>query len=142
MTETPKTDPRVGWDWYFSTTSGELWCEHGTRENAIEAGMLEVEPAESFQIAQGAPTAPWPKLFVSASDLGEYIDDSNEDNSYEDGFTEEAGLTLADLTPLVDEINAAWARFLALHKPTSNRLDVGPAETITRPPLQQGGEHA
>lgn len=138
-TET-KIDPRADWDWYFSTTNGELWCEPGTRENAIAAGLLEVQPGETFLIAQGAPHAPWPKLFDTASSLGEYIDDTNEDNSFEDGFTDEAGLTLATLTSLVDEINAVWTRFLALHKPTSNRLDVGPTEEIQHPQATTEGE--
>jgi len=139
MTEASKEDPRAAWDWYFSTTNGELWCEPGSREAAIAAGLLEVAPGECFLIAQGAPMEPWPKLFDTASRLGEYIDESNEDNSYEDGFTEEAGLSIKDLTPLVDEINAAWGRFIAIHKPTSNRLHVGPTEEITRPVEQANG---
>ena len=131
---TTKDDKRADWPWYWSHNQ-EVWMEAGNREDAIEQGSESLEPGDAFEIAQCTPKGPWPTLFADAAELCEFIDDQNEDNSFEDCFTEEAGISNADLKPLADAINALWAAFLEQHKPCSRALLSGPVETITVPPI-------
>jgi hypothetical protein len=122
--------PRADWPWYYSHDQ-ELWIEAGSREDAIYEGSECVEPGAAFEIAQCTPKGPWPTLFADAGELCEFIDEQNEDNAFEEGFTAEAGLSKADLAPLTDAINALWAAFLDKHQPRSRGLFSGPAETVT-----------
>lgn len=139
MAENTKANPMDGCCWYVSTDGGGMWHTPGTREAAIAEGLRCVAPGEAFLIAQAAPKAPWPTLF-DADDLASFINDQNEDNTFEDAFTDEAGLSTADLATLAADINAVWSKFLAIHQPTSNLLDVGPTEEIEHPLATTEGE--
>lgn len=131
-------DPRTARDWYVSTDGGGMWHTPGTREAAIDEGLRSVAPGETFLIAQAAPKGPWPTLF-DADDLYSLINDQNEDNAFEDAFTDEAAISTADLAALAADINAVWSKFLTVHQPTSNLLDVGPTNEIIRPAEEAHG---
>jgi hypothetical protein len=131
-------DRFAGAAWYYSTNE-EWWNEAGSRDAAIAEGGDAVDPGEGFWIAQAFPKGPWPTLFHDIDDLAEFIDDRNEDNSFEDAFTEEAGLSKDDLTPLAAAINALWSDFLAKRNPLSRALIIGPSEYVVIPTPDEVG---
>ena len=121
------------WPWFISTDE-ELWHEGGdTKAQAMALGLSEGGP---FFVGQGCYKTPWPKLFSDIGDLVEYINDSNEECVYEDAFCDEAGLSNADIEPLLAKINAAWAEFLAQHKPTSRGMLIINRERVAGEPTQ------
>lgn len=117
--------------WLYTSPNEEIWNGYlGSRDEAVAEGRANYADGAAFQVAQGSPKAPWPKLFDSWDSIAEFIDDSNEDNSFEDGFCDEAGLSEVELQPLADAINALWATFLNEHTPRSRGLDLSGAEDI------------
>ena len=116
--------------WFYSTNE-ELWCgDVATREEAISAGRRDHAAGAPFKIAEGRHKGPWPRLFDSVGDLREFIDNANEDNAFEEAFTEEANLSDAAFTEMLAEINQSYDRWLKRHQPISNALDLGATEDI------------
>ena len=112
--------------WYYSTEDNR-WniTDAVDMAGAIEEGREHHHDGAPFEVAEGTAHGPFDKLFSDWRDLGEHIDGFNEDASYEEGFTEEAGLAETDLAPLCDQINALWAAFVVKENPRSNLLQLG-----------------
>ncbi|MGH7018572.1 MAG: hypothetical protein ACREEY_01750 [Brevundimonas sp.] len=125
--------------WYYSTVDDERWTMTDAVDTAgaIAEGREHHSDGAPFEVAEGTARGPWDMLFRDAGDLAEHIDGLNEDASYEEPFTEEAGLTQADLAPLCDQINALWAAFIEKENPRSNLLQLGKAIQV---PAAEGYE--
>lgn len=113
--------------WYYSIVDEERWTMTDAVDmaGAIAEGREHHDDGAPFEVAEGTAHGPWNMLFRDADDLAEHIDGLNEDATYEEPFTEEAGLTKADLGPLCDQINELWAAFIEKKKPRSNLLKLG-----------------
>lgn len=109
-------------EWFYSTTDDLFNGDCATREEAIAAGRDYHEDGGPFEIGQGSFYSPWDKLFHDWNRLAEFIDDNNEDASYEEGFCEEAGLGRPDIEPLFNDLTAVWQAFLAKRNPVSRKL--------------------
>lgn len=117
-------------NWFYEN-SDDLWYgDLATREEAIEEGRNNHDDGRPFQIAKGSYAAPWDQLFSDWQSLATFIDDNNEDQSFEECFTEEANLGKADLEPLWNEINAVWRAFVDSHKPVSRLLNFSVREDV------------
>lgn len=123
----PAATPDLTW---MISTDEELWHDGGpTRDAALALGWQE-NGQEGFWIAQGAFRGAWLKLFIDYRDLAEFIDNANEENSFEDGFCDEAAISVADLQDLTDKINAVWAEYVGRTKPEGRRIDLSNREWV------------
>lgn len=117
--------------WYYLSRS-ETWnlTDAACLEAAIAEGRDYYDDGSPFEVAEGEAYGPWDTIFNDWKDLAEHIDGRHEDNSFEEGFTEEAGLGKVELGPLCDQINAIWLAFIEREKPQSNLLNLGPAIAV------------
>lgn len=109
-------------EWFYSTTDDLFYGECATREEAIAAGRDYHDDGEPFEIGEGCFHGVWEELFRDWHHLAEFIDDHNEDASFEEGFCEEAGLGRAEIEPLLRDLTSVWKTFIATHKPVSRKL--------------------